>query len=50
MPETARLMKIVTVIVNCCNEKSIGSGKIAVLPRDDCVRISTKEQSEAAIL
>lgn len=41
---------IIQAIIRCCKEKISGSGKIAVLPMEECVRIRTEERGEKAIL
>ena len=42
--------EVIATIISCCRENTMGSGKIAVLPLDDCVRVRTAERGEAAIL
>ena len=41
---------VVNAIVAQCREDKLGSGKIAVLPLDECVRVRTGERGEMAIL
>ncbi|MCG2713161.1 MAG: P-II family nitrogen regulator [Candidatus Omnitrophica bacterium] len=41
---------LITAIINCCKEETLGSGKIAVLPMEDCVRVRTEERGEKAII
>ncbi|MDD5194256.1 MAG: P-II family nitrogen regulator [Candidatus Omnitrophica bacterium] len=40
----------VKVITRHCNDGKFGSGKIAILPMEDCVRIRTGERKDEAIL
>jgi nitrogen regulatory protein P-II 1 len=42
--------EVIEGIIKCCNDGRMGSGKIAVLPMDDCVRVRTGERTDAAIL
>ena len=46
----AHLDQIVKTITTCCKEDTLGSGKIAVLPMDNCIRVRTGECGEAAIV
>ena len=41
---------VISAIVDKCKEEQLGSGKIAVLPLEDCVRVRTGERGEMAIL
>ena len=41
---------ITSTIISCCKEEALGSGKIAVLPMDNCIRVRTGEQGEKAIV
>ncbi len=41
--------EIVSAIIRCCKEDVLGSGKIAVLPMDDCIRVRTEERGDEAI-
>jgi len=41
--------KITSVIIKCCKEGALGSGKIAILPMDDCIRVRTEERGDEAI-
>ena len=41
---------LISAIIKCCKEESLGSGKIAVLPIEDCVRVRTEERGEKAIV
>ena len=46
----SQIKKIIpTILMHCCTGK-LGDGKIAVLSLDDCVRISTGERKNKAIL
>lgn len=41
---------IINTIIKCCKEDMLGSGKIAVLPMEECVRVRTEERGEKAIV
>ncbi len=41
---------VIAAVVGCCKEEIFGSGKIAVLPVEECVRIRTEERGEKAII
>ncbi len=41
---------IIATIVKCCKEDMLGSGKIAVLPLEECVRVRTEERGVKAIV
>lgn len=41
---------IIQAIIKCCKEDMLGSGKIAVLPLEECVRVRTQERGEKAIV
>ncbi len=41
---------VVATIISCCKEEMLGSGKITVLPMDDCIRVRTEERGEKAIV
>ena len=41
---------IVLTIIDCCKEEILGSGKIAILPLEDCIRVRTEERGEKAIV
>jgi len=41
---------IITAVMRCCKEDMLGSGKIAVLPVGECVRIRTGERGDRAII
>jgi nitrogen regulatory protein P-II 1 len=42
---------VVETIIKCCkDEEALGSGKIAVLPLENCIRVRTEEQGEKAIV
>ncbi|MCK4918138.1 MAG: P-II family nitrogen regulator [Candidatus Omnitrophica bacterium] len=45
-----QLEEIVSCIVKACKEETIGSGKIVVIPIEDCIRIRTNEKGEKGIL
>jgi len=42
--------EVTDVIINCCCDDKFGSGKIAILPVDDCIRVRTGEKGDSAIL
>lgn len=46
----AQVKEIICTILMHCSAREIGDGKIAVLPMDDCIRISTGERKNKAIL
>ncbi len=41
--------EVISTIIKSCKEESLGSGKIAILPMDDCVRVRTEERGDEAI-
>ena len=41
--------EIIAAIISCCREDMMGSGKIAVLSMEECIRIRTGECGEKAI-
>jgi len=41
--------KVLSIIMKCCREEKLGSGKIAVLPMDDCIRVRTGEKGDKAV-
>lgn len=41
--------EIIASIIKCCRGDELGSGKIAVLPVEECVRVRTNERNDAAI-
>ena len=41
---------VVAAIMECCKEESLGSGKIAVMALEECIRIRTGERGEQAIV
>ncbi|MBU1045328.1 MAG: P-II family nitrogen regulator [Candidatus Omnitrophica bacterium] len=41
---------VVATIISCCKDESLGSGKIAILPLDDCIRVRTGERGDKAIV
>ncbi|MBU1085972.1 MAG: P-II family nitrogen regulator [Candidatus Omnitrophica bacterium] len=41
---------IVETIIACCKDEKLGSGKIAIMPLDDCIRVRTKERGNKAIV
>ncbi|MBU2103382.1 MAG: P-II family nitrogen regulator [Candidatus Omnitrophota bacterium] len=45
-----QVQSIVAVIRRCCNDGKLGSGKIAIIPLEGCVRVRTGEKEEAALL
>jgi nitrogen regulatory protein P-II 1 len=46
----AQMEEVISTIINCCREDKLGSGKIAILPVEECIRIRTNERSREAIL
>ena len=45
----AQVKEIVSAIIKCCKQDTLGSGKIAILPMDDCIRVRTQERGDEAI-
>ncbi|MDD5069529.1 MAG: P-II family nitrogen regulator [Candidatus Omnitrophica bacterium] len=45
----AQVEEIIAVIVECCRTEKMGSGKVAVIPMEECVRIRTGDRGETAI-
>lgn len=45
----AQAKGIISKILMYCSTGKMGDGKIAILPMDDCIRISTGERKEKAI-
>lgn len=41
--------EIVNTIITCCQEEKFGSGKIAILPLDDCIRVRTGEKAKMSL-
>lgn len=41
--------EIISTIIKACQEDKFGSGKIVVLPMEECVRIRTNERGENAL-
>ncbi len=41
---------VVATIIGCCKEEALGSGKIAILPLEGCIRVRTEERGEKAIV
>lgn len=41
---------VVATIISCCKEEALGSGKIAILPLEGCIRVRTEERGEKAIV
>ncbi|MCQ9205201.1 MAG: P-II family nitrogen regulator [Omnitrophica bacterium] len=41
--------EILNAISECCRDDKFGSGKVAVLPMEECMRIRTGERGETAI-
>ncbi|MBI4972380.1 MAG: P-II family nitrogen regulator [Candidatus Omnitrophica bacterium] len=46
----SQIKDIVSMVLTYCSTGKIGDGKIVVLPIDDCIRISTGERKNKAIL
>jgi nitrogen regulatory protein P-II 1 len=46
----SQVEEIIETIAACCGDGKFGSGKIAILPVDDCIRVRTGEQGDSAIL
>jgi nitrogen regulatory protein P-II 1 len=46
----SQVKDIVSAVLMHCSTGGVGDGKIAVLPMDDCVRISSGERNNKAIL
>ena len=42
--------ELIIAITNCCKEESLGSGKIAILPVEDCIRVRTEERGIKALI
>lgn len=45
-----QIQEVVSAIISCCRDDRAGSGKIAILPMDECIRIRTGEKGEKAIV
>ncbi|MDD4955758.1 MAG: P-II family nitrogen regulator [Candidatus Omnitrophica bacterium] len=45
-----QLSEVIETISACCRDDKFGSGKIAILPIDDCIRVRTGEKGDSAIL
>jgi nitrogen regulatory protein PII len=45
-----QVKKIIACVLMHCATGKVGDGKIAVIPMDDCVRISTGERKNRAII
>ncbi len=41
--------EIISAIKDSCREEKFGSGKIVVLPMDECIRVRTGEKGDEAI-
>lgn len=41
--------EILNAISECCRDDKFGSGKVAVIPMEECIRIRTGERGAAAI-
>ena len=41
--------EMVATIIKCCKDDVLGSGKILILPVDECIRIRTGERGKKAI-
>lgn len=46
----SQVKDIISAVLTYCSAGKIGDGKIVVLPMDDCIRISTGERKNKAIL
>lgn len=46
----SQVKDIISVLLTYCSAGKAGDGKIAVLPLDDCIRISTGERNNKAII
>ncbi|MBD3245840.1 MAG: P-II family nitrogen regulator [Candidatus Omnitrophica bacterium] len=42
--------EVVGVLLRYCRDEHLGSGKIAVLPLEECIRVRTGERGPAAIV
>lgn len=45
-----QVAEVIDTIIACCRDDKFGSGKIAVLPVNDCMRVRTGEKGNDAIL
>lgn len=45
-----QVKEVVETITACCREDKFGSGKIVILPVEDCIRVRTGEKGNNAIL
>ena len=41
---------LIVAITSCCKEETLGSGKIVILPVEDCIRVRTEERGIKAII
>ncbi|MDD5584639.1 MAG: P-II family nitrogen regulator [Candidatus Omnitrophica bacterium] len=46
----AQAQEVVNAVIKSCRDEQFGSGKIAIMPLEDCVRVRTGERNDAAIL
>lgn len=46
----SQVKNVISVVLTYCSTRKAGDGKIAVLPLDDCIRISTGERNNRAII
>lgn len=46
----SQVKDVISVVLTFCSTGAAGDGKIAVLPLDDCIRISTGERKSRAII
>jgi nitrogen regulatory protein P-II 1 len=46
----SQVRDVISVVLTYCSTGKVGDGKIAVLPLDDCIRISTGERKNRAII
>lgn len=46
----SQVAEVVDTIIACCRDDKFGSGKIAILPVNDCIRVRTGEKGSDAIL
>ncbi len=46
----SQIKEIISKLLTYCSSGKMGDGKIAVMPLDDCIRISTGERKNKAIL
>ena len=46
----SQVKEIISTVLTYCSTGELGDGKITVMPLDDCIRISTGERNNKAIL